>query len=250
MVVANSDIDGIRVVTIDNPSQANALDAATFEGLGAAFADAAVDASVRVIVLTAVGDRAFCSGASLKGRTGDIRSASTIGPGIFTEQFYEKPIVAAVNGVAVGGGLGLVLACDIVVAARHARFGIPEVQRGLVGVGVVSRAASRLNPSTVLELALTGELIDSERALALGLVNRVVEPADLMPTALAIARLIRANGPLAVRATKAIVHGVAGLGQQDLPALRAQMAYVAQSKDAAEGIEAFRERRPPVFTGE
>jgi enoyl-CoA hydratase len=239
------------VITIDNPERRNALDRSTFEGLGAAFTDVVSDREVRVVVLTAVGDRAFCSGMDLKSFASEL-SRAPMGPGteVFAERYYPKPIVAAVNGAAVGGGLGIMLACDVIIAVDHARFGLPEVQRGLIGAGSGSRAALRLPPAVVMELALTGDLIDAHRAYELGLVNRVVTPAELMPAAMAVADRIAANAPIAVRATKEMVYDVAALGRVDMAALRAKVAHVSSSADAKEGARAFSEHRTPVFHDE
>jgi enoyl-CoA hydratase len=133
------------------------------------------------------------------------------------------------------------------VAVDEARFGLPEVQRGLIGAGSGSRAALRLPPAVAMELALTGDLIDAGRAYELGIVNRVVARPNLMPVAMAIAERIAANGPIAVRATKEMVYDVARLGGVDMPALRAKVAHVSASADAKEGALAFSEHRTPVF---
>jgi len=251
MPVHVDDNDGVRVVTIDNRSRANALSWEIMADLGEAFGSALEDSGVRVIVLTAAGDRHFCAGMDLKS-AGPPAGASAGGRDVrlFSEQFYPKPVIGAVNGVAAGGGLGLVLACDIIVAVEDARFGIPEVRRGLIGAGVVSRAATRLHPGAVMELALTGELIDAARALELGIVGRITSREELMPTALRLAARIAANAPLAVAATKDVVYEVASLGRVDMPALRARVAHVATSADAQEGRRAFAEGRQPVFLGE
>jgi enoyl-CoA hydratase/carnithine racemase len=248
------DIGHVRVVTIDRAGKANAIDPPTSRAIGAAFVDAAGDPQVRVLVLTGAGDRHFSAGADLRsmqqGSTGG--AAATAGPGIevFTEQPYPKPVVAAVNGTCYGGGFGIALACDLVVAADHARFAIPEVQRGLVGVGVTSRVALRLPPAVVLELVLTGEPIDATRALALGLINRVVPAGSLRSTALELAERISANAPLAVRSAKEVAMRSMHLHDNvDLAALRALAAPVLQSEDAREGRAAFAEKRPPRFTG-
>jgi enoyl-CoA hydratase len=247
------DIGHVRVVTIDRAEKANAIDPPTSRALGAAFVAAAADPAVRVLVLTGAGDRHFSAGADLRAmQEPGAGDAAAAGPGIevFTEQAYPKPIVAAVNGTCFGGGLGIALACDLIVAADHARFAIPEVQRGLVGVGVTSRVALRLPPAVVLELVLTGEPIDAARAFDLGLVNRVVHPDALRAAALAVAQRIAANGPLAVQAAKEVATRAMHLHDNvDLAALRALAAPVLQSDDAREGRAAFAEKRAPRFTG-
>lgn len=255
MTVHVEDLEHVRLVTLDRPDRANAIDAAMSQALGRAFGDAAADPAIRAMVITGAGDRVFCGGADLKAMAlgdggGGAPAPASISPGmeVFTEQPYPKPIVAAVNGAAFGGGFGIALACDLLVAADHARFAIPEVQRGLVGVGVTARVARRLPAAVVLELALTGEPIDAHRALALGLVNRVVPLAELRATALALAARIAANGPLAVRVTKDVAMRALHLHDNvDLAALRALAAPVFASDDAAEGRAAFLERRTPRF---
>jgi enoyl-CoA hydratase len=252
MAVVIEDHGAVRVVRIDRPERRNALDPDTFFGLGRAFVDAEGDDSVRVVVLTGTGDRAFCSGMDLKAFREGNQADGPSGPGteVFAERLFPKPVVAAVNGTAVGGGFGLVLACDLVIAADHATFGLPEVTRGLVGAGATSRAALRLPPAVVLELALTGAPIDAARAMQLGLVNRVIAPELLMDAALATAEQIAANGPLAVRVAKELVYDVRHLVDGiDIAALRAKVAPVMKSDDAKEGAQAFLERRPPRFTG-
>jgi enoyl-CoA hydratase len=241
----------VRTVTIDNPERANALDAEIYHSLAEAFDSAEQDPDVRVLILTATGDRFFCAGMDLKSSAltlpAESRRTTTA---LFSERFYSKPVVGALNGSAVGGGLGLVLACDIVISAEHARFGIPEVQRGLIGAGVVSRATVKLNVGAVAELALTGDLIDAGRAMELGIVSRVVPLAEVMPTALGTAHRIAANAPLAVAATKKIIFEVGALGRVDMKALRASVAHVYASADAKEGVDAFRDGRSPRFQGQ
>lgn len=252
MPVIVNDHDGVRLVVIDRPERRNALDPETFSGIGRAFSAAADDPSIRVVIITGSGDQAFCAGMDLKAFAQGHDGPAATGPGleVLTESFFPKPVIAAVNGAAVGGGLGIVLACDIVVAAPHAVFAIPEVQRGLVGAGVSSRAALRLPPAIAAEMALTGEPIDAARAHELGIVNRIAPAGELLDVARAIAARIAANAPLAVGAAKRIIHEVrpmsAGL---DMAALRAIAAPVIASDDAREGARAFAEKRPPTFTG-
>ncbi len=248
------DIDqrgAVRIVTINRPERRNALDPETFAGVGRAFAEAETDDAVRVMVITGAGDRAFCSGMDLKAFAAGAAMLHQGGPGIdvFTERRYPKPVIAAVNGAAVGGGFGMMLACDLIVAADHAVFGLPEVKRGLVGAGASAKAALRLPPAIALELALTGETIDAARALHLGIVNRVVAGRDVLATTVALAETIAANGPIAVAASKEVVYLVAGLDTIDMPRIRAMTAHVSKTADAAEGARAFAEKRPPRFTG-
>jgi enoyl-CoA hydratase len=244
----------IRLVTINRPERRNALDPETFLGLGRAFLDAEHDDRVRVVVLTGAGEHAFCSGMDLKAFLADRRDAgekSASGPGteVFVERVFPKPIIAAVNGAAVAGGFGIMLGCDVVVAADHATFGLPEVKRGLVGVGATSRATLRLPPAVVLELALTGAPMDAMRALHYGLVNRVVPSEEVLPTALALAEEIAANAPMAVALAKEIVFNAGRLLHVDISEWRERAAPIFASADAREGATAFAEKRPPQFTG-
>lgn len=254
MAISVSNHGAVRVVVIDRPERRNALDPETSAAFGHAVAEAAEDDAVRVLVLTGAGDRAFCSGMDLKAfrdlPPGTVGGSGGFGPDAITEHVYPKPVIAAVNGAAVGGGLGLALACDLLVAAEHATFGLPEVQRGLVGTGAGARTVLRLPPAIAMELLLTGEPIDAAQALALGLVNRVVPAAELMDTALALAERIAANGPLAVRLSKALAYEVRQLGPGlDMARLRELTAPAIRSEDAREGAAAFAEKRPPRFTG-
>jgi enoyl-CoA hydratase len=243
--------DGVLVLTMNRPEARNALNRELYRAIGQAFVDAETDRDVRVVVLTGAGDKSFCAGMDLKA----FAAGDPIGPGdgpgttVFVERCYPKPIVAAVNGAAVAGGFGVMLGCDIIVAAEHATFGLPEVRRGLVGVGATTRASLRLPPAVTLELALTGELIDAARALHHGLVNRVVPSADVLPTAIAIAQSIAANAPLAVALAKEIALDARGLLDSDIAGWRERAAVVFASDDAKEGARAFAEKRAPKFTG-
>ena len=199
-------------------------------------------------MLTGAGDKAFCAGMDLKA----FAAGEPIGPGdgpgttVFVERCYPKPIVAAVNGAAVAGGFGVMLGCDIIVAAEHATFGLPEVKRGLVGVGATTRASLRLPPAVTLELALTGEPMDAARALHYGLVNRVVPAAEVLPVAIGLATQIAANAPLAV------LPGQGDRARRPRPArprhrplARDAPRRCSSSNDAKEGARAFAEKRPP-----
>ncbi len=251
MVLDRALRDGVLVLTMNRPEHRNALNRDLYRELGHAFVGAETDPEVRAIVLTGAGDKAFCAGMDLKAFTTGEPIGPDDGPGttVFVERCYPKPIVAAVNGAAVGGGFGVMLGCDIIVAAEHATFGLPEVKRGLVGVGATTRASLRLPPAVTLELALTGAPMDATRALHFGLVNRVVPAAEVLPTAVEIATTIAANAPLAVLLAKEIALDARGLLDTDIAAWRERAAPVFASNDAKEGARAFAEKRPPNFTG-
>jgi enoyl-CoA hydratase len=160
-----------------------------------------------------------------------------------------KPVIAAVNGAAVGGGFELALACDLVVAADTARFGLPEVKRGLLAGGGGTLLGTRLPLSLALEVALTGELIDAQRAASWGLVNRVVPAAELLDAALGLAQTIAANGPLAVRMTKELVRRAVFDDPKRGWATPEELTAIFASEDAQEGAMAFLEKRPANWKG-
>jgi enoyl-CoA hydratase len=243
----------VEILTLNRPEQRNALSPALLEQLSAALADIKRDAGVRAVVLTAAGNRAFCAGMDLKAfATGGVLRdmAATVEFTEFTRGEHAKPVVAAVNGAAVAGGFELVMACDLVVAAEHARFGLPEVKRGLFAAGGGVALPARVPLAVALELGLTGEPIDAERAYQLGLVNRVVPASQVLTVALDLAHAIAGNAPLAVAATKAMMR--ATITQSASEALKMVEEYrepIFGSIDAREGALAFAERRPPRWAG-
>jgi enoyl-CoA hydratase len=236
-------------VTINRPEQRNALDGDTIAGIGDAFTNAKSDDEIRCIVLTGAGDRAFCAGMDLKAFAA---GKMAVGAGranleIFTRQFYPKPVIAAINGTAVAGGFELMLACDMVVAADHAMFGIAEVKRGLVASGGGTRLPRRIPIAVALEMGLTGDMIDARRAYELGLVNKIVPKETVLMEALALADRVAANGPLAVSVTKQLMREEIGAGEWDH--IRAIAAPVFASEDAKEGATAYAEKRPARWKG-
>ncbi len=254
---------GVLVLTIDRPEARNALDAATQVAITEEWRRFRDDDTLFVAVLTGVGEAAFCAGADLKELGAYYRSMSPHqrhergerepGVGAITRNFDpRKPTIAAINGACLAGGLELALACDIRVAADHARFGLPEVCRGILpGAGGTQRLARALPLGVALEMILSGAPIDAEAALRWGLVSRVVPAAGLMDCALEIARRIAANGPLAVRAARDAVYQ--GLSLPLDQALRLEQFHaepLRQSRDAAEGVRAFVEKRAPNFIGQ
>ncbi|MFJ8816447.1 crotonase/enoyl-CoA hydratase family protein [Amycolatopsis thermoflava] len=241
--------DAVTVVTINRPEARNALDAETMAGIGEALVAAEQDDDVRAVVLTGAGDRAFCAGMDLRAFAagGAVVDESRPGLEVFTERVYPKPVIAAVNGTAVAGGFELVLACDLAVVADHAKFGLPEVKRGLVAAGGGTNLPRRIPLALALELALTGETFDAARAAELGLVNRVVPGDQVLGEALALAATIARNGPLALRVTKELMLAQAqGAGRAEIAAATAP---VFASADAKEGAIAFAEKREPRWTG-
>ena len=246
--------DAILVLRLDRPDARNALTPALTSALGRAVVDADADPDVRVIVLTGTGDRAFCAGMDLRSFAGGDQISSAEDPGVagfvkLTHGEIATPVVGAANATAVAGGLELLLGCDIVVASSEARFGLPEVQRGLFAAGGGMFIGQRIPLAAAFEITLTGELFDARRAYELGLVNRVVPPDQVLDTALALAERIAANGPLGVAASKDLVR----LAATDPAAARQRGAAwqktVFASEDAQEGARAFVEKRAPVWRG-
>ena len=248
--------DGVGVVTLNRPRVLNALDARTFEELSEVVAVAERDRSVRALVLTGAGEKAFAAGADIAAMSGmgpvEARRFAELAHGVL-ERLERLPIptIAAVNGFALGGGCEVVLACDLVYASDRARFGQPEVNLGLVpGFGGTQRLPRRIGLARALELVLTGDMIDAARARELGLALEVKPAAELLPFARAQAAKIAGKGPVAVAVAKRIMRqGV----EPDLGAAneleRQAFAALFGSADAKEGMKAFLEKRPALWTG-
>jgi enoyl-CoA hydratase/carnithine racemase len=244
--------DRIAVVTLDRPERRNAVDAAMTAALRAAMERFEADPEALVAVLTGSGDRAFCAGMDLKAFADGEGPSILEGPGGFagfTRFPRTKPVIAAVNGAALAGGCELVLACDLIVAAEHAVFGLPEVKRGLFATsGGVLRLPRMIPRARALELLLTGDAIDAGTALGLGLVNSVVPPGQLQQAARDLALRICANAPLAVRETLALARALLTLPEEQLQSRNdAAWARIAASEDSSEGPRAFAEKRPPAW---
>lgn len=238
----------VLVVRLDRDAKLNAMDHAMTLGLDAAMNRLEDDDAIWVGVLTGAG-RAFSAGSDLADP--DRNSTERGGPYGLVRRARHKPLVAAVNGLAYGGGFEMVLACDLVVAARSARFALPEVKRGLFALyGGVFRAAHALPPNLARELALTGEPIDAARAHALGLVNRLCDDNEVLPTALALAESICANSPVAVRESLGVINRSIDAAQALAWQLSAEAAAaVRASDDSREGIAAFLGKRAPRWSG-
>lgn len=243
--------DRILVVTINRPDQRNAVNAAVANGIAIALDQLDSDAGLSLGVLTGAG-KGFCAGMDLKAfAAGEVPYAGDRGFAGITQRASLKPLIAAVEGFAVAGGLEVALACDLIVASRGARLGIPEVKRSLVAAGGGLLRLPRVLPRNVaVELALTGEPIDAERAHELGLVNRLAEPGQALEVALELAQLIAANGPLALQATKRILLESADWPESEFFTRQAEISGpVFASEDAREGAQAFAEKREPVWKG-
>jgi len=238
--------EGALVLTLNRPEAGNALNGALGQAIVDAVSAAIDDDAVRSLLVTGAGEKIFCAGMDLKAFAAG-EDISPVGRAFRVLRECPKPLIAAVNGAALAGGFEVVMAADLVVAAEHARFGIPEVKRGLVAGGGGTRLPTRIPLQVALEMGLTGEPLSAARALELGLVNRVVPADQVLDAALALAALINANGPLAVQATKKLMWEEVG---PDTAARVGEVtAPVFASEDAKEGARAFAEKRPPVWKG-
>lgn len=240
----------VAVVTIDRADARNALDPSTIDALVEALQEVAGAPDVGAVVLTGAGRAAFCAGMDLKAFAATGRREGSHSLTSITRGDYPKPLVAAVNGAAVAGGFGLVLSCDVVVAADHATFAMPEVCRGLLATTASVRLARRIPLAVALELGLTGESIGAARALELGLVNRVVPVEAVVDEAVALARRITDNAPLALLATRSVMLASAERSTADAFRLADELAPgVFASDDAREGATAFAQHRPATWRG-
>lgn len=246
----------VLLVTLDRPEARNAVNGEMSTLLGRALHEADTDPEIRVVVLTGAGEKAFCAGADLKAisRGEDIFPAENRQWGFagMMQHHVSVPVIAAVNGTALGGGCEIALACDLVVAAEHAIVGLPEVRRGLIAAaGGAFRLPAQLPHRVAMEMILTGEPISAARALDLHLVNRVVPAAGLMDAALELASVIAANAPLAVQGSKRVALGISdGERPSEVERWRVsdtEMITVMTSEDAMEGPTAFAEKRAPVW---
>jgi enoyl-CoA hydratase len=241
----------VLTITINRPDQRNAVNAAVAHGIAAGLDELDGDRELSVGVLTGAG-KGFCAGMDLKAFvTGDRPRVPGRGFAGIVERPPDKPVIAAIEGFAVAGGLEVALACDLIVASRGARLGVPEVKRSLVAAGgALVRLPRTLPRNVALELALTGDPIDAERAYALGLVNRLTEPGEALSAAQQLAETIAANGPLALAATKRIMVEAADWPDAEFFERQREISDpVFASEDAREGATAFAERRDPVWKG-
>jgi enoyl-CoA hydratase/carnithine racemase len=243
-------------VTLARAEAANALSRGLVAGLRARLGELAAERDLRVIVLTGAGDKAFCAGADLKERrtftTDETRAfLADLNAAVDALAAFPRPVIAALNGAAFGGGLELALACDLRIAAEHVSLGLPEVQLGIIpGAGGTQRLARACGIAVAKELVLTGRRIDARRALDLGLVSAVVPPGDLRTDARRLAQEIANAGPLAVAcARRAIDLGFGRPLAEGLAIERDCYEVVLGSADRDEGLAAFAEKRRPRYEG-
>jgi E-phenylitaconyl-CoA hydratase len=248
--------DHVATVVLNRPEAMNAIDPETQAGLRTHWTRIREDDDIRVVILTGTGERAFCTGADLKKTMPPPENYASLAfgrgdPDFASQIATDKPLICAINGYALGGGLELALACDIRIAADHAKFGLPEVRVGTIpGDGGTQRLPRTVGTSDALLLLLTGDHIDAAEALRLGIVSRVVPFGQLRAEAEAIAGRIAANAPLSVRAIKRLVKQ----GQHlPLDAAIAQerltWGVLRDTEDRIEGRRAFAEKRKPVYRG-
>ena len=248
--------DGIATITFNRPKVLNALNRKTVEELESALLDVRGDTSVRVVILTGAGEKAFVAGADI----GELaeqtpvggKEFSLYGQGVFhLLETIGKPSICAINGFALGGGCELALCCSIRMASRTARLGQPEVKLGILpGYGGSQRLARLCGKGMAHELCLTGEMISADEALRIGLVNHVFEPAELLPAAQAMAGKIIANAPVAVKFTMEAIERGNEMPLAEGLFLEATLFGVAcATEDMREGTRAFLEKRPAAFKG-
>ena len=246
----------IVVVSVDRQDKLNALNAEVVSELGEVFSSIADDDQVRGVILTGAGNKAFVAGADI-GELARMDSVSGVrvsrqGQDVFRRiERFPKPVLAAVGGFALGGGCELALACHLRVASRNARFGLPEVGLGIIpGYGGTVRLTRLVGLGRALELTLTGEMIDADRALAMGLVSAVVEGDALLDESKALMRKITKNGPVAVRlALESIYHALDTATAEALDLESSLFGLLASTEDMKEGMAAFMEKRSPTFRG-
>lgn len=246
MEVLSELTNNVLVLTLNRPEAGNSLNGALSAALSEQLTLASDNPEVRAVVLTGAGEKIFCAGMDLKAFAAG-EDLARIGLGFAALRSFKKPIIAAVNGQALAGGFEVVMACDLVVAVESARFGIPEVKRGLFAAGGGVRLPARIPLAVALEMGLTGDPIDASRAATLGLINQVVPANELMAAAMTLAGRVTANGPLAVQATKQLMLDEVGAGNSALLADLQQQVF--GSEDAREGAVAFAQKRSPEWKG-
>jgi enoyl-CoA hydratase/carnithine racemase len=237
----------VELLTINRPEARNAINRATAVAMSEALDACEADDDVWVVVLTGSGDKAFSAGMDLKAFAAGELPITDKGFGGLTQRDFPKPLIAAANGSAFAGGFELLISCDMVVAADHAKFGIPEASRGLIaGAGGLLRLPKRVPLAIAYEMALSAEPIDATRAYELGLVNHVVPGEQVLEAAFALAERIAKNAPLAVRTSKSVMRQAMELSEEEAwPISDAEFSKIIKSHDAHEGAVAFAEKREP-----
>jgi len=245
--------DGVLIVTINREERRNAINPETSAAMEEILNDAEKNPEVRVIILTGAGVRSFCSGEDLAAfdEAGECQTIMAHGFGGMTSRVSAKPIICAANGTAVAGGLEIALACDLIVAAEHARFGLSEVKVGLLATtGGLIRLSRDIPRKIAMEMCLTGTLINAERAKEIGLVNYVVPAGQVMEKALELANTIAANAPISLRLTKELFHVSPQISVEDAQRFCDRCwDYIEKTEDAKEGPQAFLEKRKPQWKG-
>jgi enoyl-CoA hydratase len=241
----------VEILTINRPEARNAINRATAIALGDALDSCESDDDVWVVILTGAGDKAFSAGMDLKAFAKGEFPSTDKGFGGITQRDFPKPLIAAANGAALAGGFEILISCDMVIAADHAKFGIPEASRGLVaGAGGLIRLPKRIPLAVAYEMALTADPIDAQRAYELGLVNRVVPGEQVLDEAVALAERIAKNAPLAVRTSKDVMKKARELSEEESWKLNSEaFGMIGRSADALEGAVAFAEKREPQWQG-
>ena len=240
----------ISIITIDNQAKANAMSRSMLAELAEIWRELDADPRCRAIVLTGAGDRAFTAGADVSGDlSASEETAATVNRALLKNEPFSKPVIAAVNGACLGGGIELLLAADIRYAAPHASFGLPEVKWAIYPFGgAAAKLVHQIGYVQAMRLLLTAEPIDADEAVRIGLVNQVIPADELIAHAISTAEVIAANSPKAVQAVKRFVStGFAEQSQQREPFEQALGDAVRASADFAEGVTAFRERREPRY---
>jgi enoyl-CoA hydratase len=247
--------DRIATITVNRPDKLNALNSGTIAELGAAIDDARVRTDVGGVILTGAG-RAFVAGADISELQGQspfvAKGRSRAGQEVFRRfEMCPKPVIAAVNGFALGGGCEIAMSCHIRIASEHAKFGQPEVKLGILpGYGGTQRLPRLIGKGRALQLLMTGEMIDAEEALRIGLVNRVVHAAELLGTAQMMLKQIMQNAPLAVAlCIEAVDRGLGMTLEEGLTLEANHFGLLSATDDMQQGMSAFLEKRAPSFTG-
>lgn len=241
--------DGIATLTLDEPDKLNSLTAGIRKGLAEALAAVDANDAVRVAVITGRGDKAFCCGADISAMSFEPEPVheflNSVIPLLHMPESCSKPVIAAVNGLAYGGGFELAIACDFAIASERARFALPEIRLGLLPAFMIIRLQHMVGRSKAKELSMLGEPIDAAEAARLGLVMKVVPHAALMDEAMALARRLAAQPRLAIALAKSAYNR--GLGGGDVRYSADAMPFLFMTEDAREGIRAFRDKRAPKF---